>query len=91
MLVHSSEIFYTQVQSKQAFYLKFNFDSPGVFCNHFPVKAKTSRFSTRIFFFRQRPLRRRRHRLRGPDPGQSVGAKRQKLRTSVESDRHQRQ
>jgi hypothetical protein len=40
---------------------------------------------------RQRPLRRRRHRLRGPDPGQSVGAKRQKLRTSVESDRHQRQ
>jgi hypothetical protein len=25
------KIFYTQVQSKQAFYLKFNFDSPGVF------------------------------------------------------------
>jgi hypothetical protein len=26
-----AKFFYTQVQSKQAFYLKFNFDSPGVF------------------------------------------------------------
>jgi hypothetical protein len=26
-----AKIVYTQVQLKQAFYLKFNFDSPGVF------------------------------------------------------------
>jgi hypothetical protein len=31
MSVHSSENFLYQVQSKQAYYLKFNFDSPGVF------------------------------------------------------------